>query len=128
MYSYFIILLDAKTYEVRAFSIFHLFFIFFVHRFLFTLKEYVKNRNHPEGSIAEGYLAEECMTFCARYLDDVDSKLNRPIRNFDGGQASIEGTGHALGKGVSFLLVELSWGQAHHYVLINSPSITQFCE
>ncbi|XP_052177584.1 uncharacterized protein LOC127791645 [Diospyros lotus] len=35
-------------------------------KFLLTLKKYVRTRSHPEGSIAEGYLAEECLTFCAR--------------------------------------------------------------
>ena len=47
-----------------------------------TLKSYVCNRARPEGSIAEGYLVEECMTFCSRYLDDVESKLTRPVRNY----------------------------------------------
>ena len=35
----------------------------------------------PEGSIAEGYIVEECMTFCSRFLDDIDTKLNRPERH-----------------------------------------------
>lgn len=49
-----------------------------VERFLRTLKGYVKNKAHPEGSIAEGYIIEECMTFCTRFMKDVDTKLNRP--------------------------------------------------
>ncbi|XP_040384294.1 uncharacterized protein LOC121056698 [Oryza brachyantha] len=48
-----------------------------IERYLRTLKEYVRNKAHPEGSIAEGYILEECMTFCARFLDDVNTKLNR---------------------------------------------------
>ncbi|GJS62682.1 hypothetical protein Tco_0657466 [Tanacetum coccineum] len=39
----------------------------------------------PEGSIAEGYVAEEALTFCSRYLkDDVETRFNRPGRNDDG--------------------------------------------
>ncbi|KAG8501221.1 hypothetical protein CXB51_003352 [Gossypium anomalum] len=44
-------------------------------------KSYCRNKRYPEGSIAEGYLAEECMTFCSRYLEDAETRLNRPSRN-----------------------------------------------
>ncbi|XP_058775718.1 uncharacterized protein LOC131649992 [Vicia villosa] len=54
-----------------------------IERFLRVLKNYVRNKARPEGSIAEGYLAEECMTFCARYLVDMDSRLNQPDRYMD---------------------------------------------
>ncbi|WVZ84272.1 hypothetical protein U9M48_031322 [Paspalum notatum var. saurae] len=43
-----------------------------IERYLRTLKGYVRNKSHPEGSIAEGYISEECMTFCSQFLDDVD--------------------------------------------------------
>ncbi|KAG8481368.1 hypothetical protein CXB51_026128 [Gossypium anomalum] len=49
--------------------------------FLSKLKSYYRNKRYPEGSIAEGYLAEERMTFCSRYLEDVETRLNRPSRN-----------------------------------------------
>ena len=52
-----------------------------VFRFLSKLKSYCRNKRYPEGSIAEGYLAKECMTFCSRYLEDVETRLNRPSRN-----------------------------------------------
>ena len=50
-------------------------------RFLSKLKSYCRNKRYPEGSIAEGYLAEVCMTFCSRYLEDAETRLNRPSRN-----------------------------------------------
>jgi hypothetical protein len=49
-----------------------------VERYLHTLKGYVRNKAHLEGSIAEGYISEECMVFCSRFLKDVDTKLSRP--------------------------------------------------
>jgi hypothetical protein len=49
-----------------------------IERYLWTLKGYVHNKSHPECSIAEGYILEECMTFCSHFLEDVDTKLNRP--------------------------------------------------
>ncbi|XP_074346497.1 uncharacterized protein LOC141685284 [Apium graveolens] len=50
----------------------HLRCMFPIERYLGKLKSYVRNRSKPEGSIAEGYLAEECMTFCSR----MDKRLN----------------------------------------------------
>ncbi|XP_066384653.1 uncharacterized protein [Miscanthus floridulus] len=46
-----------------------------IERCLRTVKGYVRNKAHPKGSIAEGYIAKECLTFCSRFLD-VDTKLN----------------------------------------------------
>ncbi|XP_075100759.1 uncharacterized protein LOC142176620 isoform X2 [Nicotiana tabacum] len=40
-----------------------------IERYLGTLKSYVRNCACPEGSIAEAYIANECMTFCSRYLE-----------------------------------------------------------
>ncbi|XP_052619588.1 uncharacterized protein LOC111897976 [Lactuca sativa] len=62
-----------------------------IERYLLTLKSYVHNRAHPEGSIAEGYLAQECVTFCSRYLSGVETIFTTPIRNDDeGDQNEIE--------------------------------------
>lgn len=49
-----------------------------IERYLRTLKGYVRNRAQPEGSIAEAYIMEECMTFCSQFFDNMDTKLNRP--------------------------------------------------
>ena len=54
--------------------------MYLVERYLRTVKGYVRNKAHPEGSIAEAYIAEECLTFCSRVLD-VDTKLNRVDRH-----------------------------------------------
>jgi hypothetical protein len=52
-----------------------------IERYLRTLKAYVWNKAHPEGSIAEGYILEKCMTFCSRFLQDVETKLNHADRH-----------------------------------------------
>jgi len=54
-----------------------------IERYLCTLKGYVRNRVHPEGTIVEGYISEECMTFCSWYFDDMDTKLNKLEKNVD---------------------------------------------
>ena len=48
-----------------------------IERWLFFLKSLIGNRACPEGSIAEGYIANECMTLCSRYLHRIDTKFNR---------------------------------------------------
>ncbi|XP_077252318.1 uncharacterized protein LOC143891659 [Tasmannia lanceolata] len=101
-----------------------------VERFLFTLKSYVRNRNYVEGSIADGYLAKECLTFCSRYLEGVESKLNRPLRNDEDVQCEIEEgfsmfstTGRPLGEGKTRPLDRATIEQAHRYVLFNCHAV-----
>ena len=53
-------------------------------RYLCTLKGYVQNKAHSKGSITEGYLLEECMHFCSRYLKDTDTTFHSKERNFHG--------------------------------------------
>nr|GFA86583.1 hypothetical protein [Tanacetum cinerariifolium] len=52
-------------------------------RYMKKLKGYVRNKAKPEGSIAEGYVAEEALTFSSHYFQDVTTKFNRPDRNVD---------------------------------------------
>nr|GFA53256.1 hypothetical protein [Tanacetum cinerariifolium] len=48
------------------------------------LKGYVQNKAKPEGSITEGYVAEEVLTFSSHYFWDVTTKFNCPDRNVVG--------------------------------------------
>ena len=48
---------------------------------LLTCKRSLRNTARPEGSIAEAYVVDECLTFCSRYFDDIDTRWNRPGRN-----------------------------------------------
>ena len=57
-----------------------------INRFLHTLKQFVRNKARPEGSIAEAYIDSECLTFCSMYLEGVETKFNREERNYDGNQ------------------------------------------
>ncbi|GJV88407.1 hypothetical protein Tco_1532345 [Tanacetum coccineum] len=52
-------------------------------RYMKKLKGYVRNKAKPEGSIAEGYVAEEALTFSSHYFWDVTTKFNHPDRNVD---------------------------------------------
>ncbi|XP_015168116.1 uncharacterized protein [Solanum tuberosum] len=50
-----------------------------VERWLYFLKSLIGNRACPEGCIAEGYIANECMTLCSRYLHKVETRFNHKI-------------------------------------------------
>uniref|UniRef100_A0A803LSF2 Transposase-associated domain-containing protein n=1 Tax=Chenopodium quinoa TaxID=63459 RepID=A0A803LSF2_CHEQI len=106
-------------------------------RYLGKLKSYVKNRSRPEGSIAEAYMAEECLIFCSRYLhDDFSSKLNRAPRNDDDIASNEDGSlfpsvGRPLGvkkknKGKKVSLYEDTLMKAHLYVLFNCDEISDY--
>ncbi|KAL0546349.1 hypothetical protein IC582_016257 [Cucumis melo] len=54
-----------------------------IERILRTLKQYVRNKARPEGSIAEGYVMNESSTFCSRYLRGIETRFTRDERNDD---------------------------------------------
>lgn len=99
-------------------------------RYLVRLKSYVRNRAQPEGSIAEGYIAEECLTFCSRYLEGVETIFNRPQRNYDNvhnaNDYMFSSSGRVLGKFESVILDEISLLQAHRYVLLHCDKISSY--
>ncbi|WVZ71512.1 hypothetical protein U9M48_020091 [Paspalum notatum var. saurae] len=72
-----------------------------IERRLYTLKRYVRNRARPEGSIAEAYIADECLTFCSRYMDDVETRFNREPRNKGFSDEEAYGV-DVFGHGVNF--------------------------
>ena len=89
-------------------------------RYLCTLKSYVRNKSRPEGSIAEGYIIEECITFCSRYLYDVETKHDRKERNYviknnitNGGLTIFKCMGCIIAKSTSHVLSIEEWSQAH---------------
>ncbi|CAL1358147.1 unnamed protein product [Linum trigynum] len=102
-----------------------------IEHFLGVLKDFVKNRNQPEASIAEGNSAKECLIFCSRYLsDNGDTRFTRSSRNHEGfvtGENSADLfpiLGRPLGakKNGKGKLIELNdevLTQARRYVIIN---------
>lgn len=91
-------------------------------RWFVRLKAHVRNRTHPEGSIAEGYKAEECLTFCSRFLDGT-TRFTRPSRNPEPSKISksfflFESAGEPIGKATVVNQFDNKLlTQAHRYVL-----------
>nr|GEZ89532.1 hypothetical protein [Tanacetum cinerariifolium] len=57
--------------------------MYLFERYMKKLKNYVQNKAKPKGSIADGYGAEEALTFSSHYFWDVTMKFNHPDRNVD---------------------------------------------
>ena len=103
-------------------------------RIMHTLKEFVRNKARPEGSIAEAYIADECLTFCSRYLHRAETRFNRLERNEDDGHRQDKGLtifmkmGNPLGQGTIKVLSHEDWKRAHLYVLRNCDEAQPFIE
>lgn len=83
-------------------------------RYLGTLKSFVRNKAHPEASMANGYAAEEALGFCTEYLN-LQEHTKRHIwedAEEESMKASVvEGTGHVIQLSVAEL------ERAHAYVI-----------
>ena len=104
-----------------------------IERRLYTLKRYVMNRARPEGSIVEAYIADECLTFCSRYMDDVDTRFNREPRNMGFSNEEAYGV-DVFGHGVNFtsapelVYAEDDINQMVWYVLNNCSQVENYVE
>nr|XP_023912490.1 uncharacterized protein LOC112024082 isoform X2 [Quercus suber]XP_023912491.1 uncharacterized protein LOC112024082 isoform X3 [Quercus suber] len=87
-----------------------------IERYLSRLKSYVRNRAAPEGSIAEGYIVKECLTFCSRYMEGVETIFNRPTRTIEDSTRVVS----------IVALNNREWTQAYRYILFNSENINHF--
>ena len=43
-----------------------------------VIKEYIRNRARPDGSIAKGFLTEECISFCTNNLN-IENNVGLPV-------------------------------------------------
>jgi len=84
------------------------------------LKNLLRNRARPEGSIAKAYIESEVLTFCSSYMDD---DVDR-IPEFDGpsdGDTSVFKHGVCLiGKDRVHYIDDKTFNQLVWYVLNNS--------
>ena len=85
------------------------------YRYLSYLKSYVRNRVVLEGCITERYIVKECLTFCSRYMEGVETIFSRPMRTME----------ESIGAVSSVALDNRELTQVHRYVLFNSENIYQ---
>ncbi|GKB78281.1 hypothetical protein Tco_0945176 [Tanacetum coccineum] len=100
-------------------------------RYMKKLKNYVRNKAKPEGSIAEGYVAEEALTFSSHYFRDVTTKFNRHDRNVDCPPPTCQfqvfrSICKSIGKRSVIRLDHQELKKVIWYVLHNSPEIDTY--
>jgi len=89
------------------------------------LKGYVRNRNRPEGCIAEAYIVEEAIEFCSEYLSGVDA-VGLPSRK--NATYDYSDMGYPLLRGKLETVPFHQWQQAHLYVLANTNDVQPYIE
>jgi len=106
----------------------------FFFRGMCTYKTDVRNRNCPEGCVAEGYIQNECLTFCSRYLSLTETKFNRVDRN-DAMEVDqphhlsiFAKAGKPIGRANFKQLSCTDWELARLYVLTNCKEVEPFFE
>ncbi|XP_070003906.1 uncharacterized protein [Nicotiana sylvestris] len=105
----------------------HLRWMHTTERNLCNYKAFVRNRSCPEASIAEGFVADECLTFCSRYLHDgVKTKFIRYQTMDDECSKNLSpifpNIGHPIGskkKDTFFMDSQLCF-ETHRYALFNT--------
>ena len=78
------------------------------------LKGFVSNYAHPEGSIAQRYIAVECVRFCETFMKQSDKSACDNVQ-----QESSILEGHPLYARECIELNEDDIANAHRYVLFN---------
>ncbi|XP_056688246.1 uncharacterized protein [Spinacia oleracea] len=105
-----------------------------IEQYMYKLKSYVRNRAHPEASIVEGYLADECMTLCSRYMHNIETRFNRQERNYENANGSDEAfdifshSGRGLGAPTVISVPRREMDQAHDYILKNCDEVQPFLQ
>ncbi|GJT37325.1 hypothetical protein Tco_0937190 [Tanacetum coccineum] len=110
-------------------------------KYMKKLKNYVRNKAKPEGSFAEGYVAEEALTFCSRYLKDVEMRFHRPGRNDDGlpeqlDSSSLEVDANILvyrersyiDQGIHHIFTDMEFYQNNQYILATQATQVFYLE
>ncbi|XP_047320954.1 uncharacterized protein LOC124925022 [Impatiens glandulifera] len=92
-----------------------------IEQYMGTLKSYVRNQSHPEASIVESYLTNECISLCSRYFDTSDCGLTENKTSL-----SIFLSIEDLSGGVGINLDRVDRKLARIYVLKNCEEVEPF--
>ncbi|CAI8590840.1 unnamed protein product [Vicia faba] len=124
------------TKEVKLGGPVHYRWMYPIERYLGKLKSYVRNKAKPEGSIAEGYRFEEILTFCSRYLENIETRWNQPGRVDEDPIDDIQTAsrvaelfprvGKPVGGSSYYTLTPTEKLQAHRHVLTNCPIVDDY--
>ncbi|KAL0556296.1 hypothetical protein IC582_004808 [Cucumis melo] len=112
--------------EVKLCGPIYLRWMFPFERYMKVIKNVVRNRNRPEGCIAEGYILEEAVEFCSEFLCGVDpiGLGCQKLRD----NSDYSELGRPLSSGVTSIPERELLYQAHRYVLENTVDVQPYIE
>ncbi|KAD7117105.1 hypothetical protein E3N88_04373 [Mikania micrantha] len=95
-----------------------------------------RNKAKPEGSIAEGYVVEEAITFCSQYLRGVESKFERHYRADEKKSSDSRNfvldvfrlNGRGIGKKEVHILPSILMEKAIWFIFNNCQEVQPFLE
>ncbi|KAL4021604.1 hypothetical protein IC575_020410 [Cucumis melo] len=122
--SFFTIMVHLTVHLVREVKLcgpIYLRWMYPFERFMKVIKNAVRNRNRPEGCIAEGYILEEAVEFCSEFLCGVDpiGLGCQKLRD----NSDYSELGRPLSSGVTSIPERELLYQAHRYVLENTVDV-----
>ncbi|MCO5612632.1 hypothetical protein L7F22_066901 [Adiantum nelumboides] len=99
--------------------------MFWAERFMGVLKGYVRQKARPEGSMAEGWMLEECMYYVCEYLEQTDFEAPCVWTNESSSTMSDE---VLSGKGVPFQLKIQDNLDISTFIVYNSECMKQYVD
>ncbi|XP_004292005.1 PREDICTED: uncharacterized protein LOC101313768 [Fragaria vesca subsp. vesca] len=104
--------------------------MFPIERQLGGYKKYVRNRSNPEGSIAETYLAHECVTYCNSYIFNKDDIVANDATNAPQFNLSVVLELVKPFRNIPYTerLTDAELIEAHWYVLQNCAEVNEYRE
>lgn len=91
-------------------------------RYLGTLKSFVRNKRHPEASMANGYAAEEALGFCTEYLN-LHAYSQRHV--WETTEDECMNASVVQGRGHVFNMTATDLQKAHTYVVLHHERTLQ---
>ena len=111
--------------EVEIAGVVHTRWMFFLERFMKVLKGFVRQKTRPEGSMAEGWLAQESCVFISEYLMNENTNIRGLWSTKDDERVVGE---VPQGNGITKRFTENMREKVHTYCLMNCPEMQKWYE
>lgn len=109
--------------EISLCGVVHSRWMFFLERFLKTLKDFVRLRARPEASMAEGWIVQEAFVYVSQYLASVDPSMPRLWTDEEDSRMH----SHVpSGKGKTINMTRELRAQVDNFCLLNSVAMSKW--
>ena len=124
-------------YEIKVTDLVSYSWIYPIKRSLCTLKQYIRNKTYPDGSIAEeAYVMDESNIFCSCYLSGIKTWFTRDEKNDDtipedeviGEFEDFKQKVRPLSASSLYTLSQEEKLLFHWYILNNVAKISKYCK